>query len=117
MSLVDVFIFGVPMVQSFFPDSASTRKAFDETQDLKRLPQKEWGPGLELALPLTLLAFIFMSEQSPMLKMHMDTVLDWLCAHDLAANVLELSIAAIPFWMIAVMIKDKIETDKSKKSG
>ncbi len=105
------------MVQSFFSDSASTRKAFERTQDLNRLPQKEWAPGLELALPLTLLAFILMSEQSPMLKMHMDTVIDWLCAHDLAATALEFAIAAIPFWMIAVMIKDKVEAGKSSKAG
>ncbi|MBX9689781.1 MAG: hypothetical protein K2X27_23935 [Candidatus Obscuribacterales bacterium] len=65
--------------------------------------------GPELALPLMLLVFILLSEQSALLRLQVDQITDWLCAHDSVATGIELLIAGIPFWMLAVIIHDKIK--------
>lgn len=86
------------MVQSIFPGK---QLRFSDS------PKQRRQLGLELALPLTLLAFILISEQSPLLKMHIEPIVDWLCEHDIAANTLITFIALIPIWMIAVTVLEK----------
>lgn len=91
------------MVQSIFPGKQF--RVSERPKDKRQL-------GLELALPLTLLVFIILSEQSPLLKMQVELIVDWLCEHDYVVTILSMFIASIPIWMIAVNI---LEEKKSKK--
>lgn len=88
------------MVQSVFPRSSSGSS--------KAAPKENKGLGLEIALPLTILAFILLSDQSPLLKLQIDRLVEWLIAHDYVFNTIAFVIAAIPVWMIASMIRDKM---------
>lgn len=87
------------MVQSVFP--------LTKTEKSPAAPRKGRSLGVELALPLTLLAFILVSEQSPMLKLHLERIVDWLCDHDYVVTATTIAIACIPVWMLASMIYDR----------
>lgn len=88
------------MVQSIFPGNT--------TGNLRAAPKEGKSLGFELALPLTLLAFILLSDQSSLLKIHFDRIVDWLCDHDYVFNSIAFIVAAIPVWMIASMIRDRM---------
>ena len=93
------------MVQSVFPRNAAG--------NIQEAPKTNRSLSVELALPFTILAFILISEQSPMLKMELDKIVDWLITHDYVFNTIAFIIAAIPVWMIASMIKDKMSKTAS----
>ena len=88
------------MVQSIVPRQT--------TGSIAAAPRKGKSLGFELALPFTILAFILISDQSPLLKLQIDRIVDWLCDHDYVFNTLAFVVAAIPVWMIASMIRDKM---------
>ncbi len=89
-------------MQSIFPLTGSEKKRIAQCKSGRRL-------GFELAIPLTILAFLGLAELSPILKMHLDRVLDWLSCHDAAATTLETIIILIPFWMLAVMLYERFK--------
>ena len=63
--------------------------------------------GVELALPLTILAFLAFSSQSPMLKVELDNVLDWFVKNDQYFWALTAIIFALPLRMIAIMLVER----------
>ncbi len=68
--------------------------------------------GIEIALPLTLLAIILLSNISPLLKYQLDHIVDWLCEHDFVFTVFEIAVGIIPIWMIGVIVYDRIFESK-----
>ncbi|MBX9569732.1 MAG: hypothetical protein K2X77_12620 [Candidatus Obscuribacterales bacterium] len=72
--------------------------------------------GIELALPVTILAFIVLASQSPMLNAELDYVLDWFVKNDQYFWSLTAIILALPLRMIAVMFIER-RADKARLSG
>lgn len=50
---------------------------------------------------------ILLADQSPLLKVQYEHIIDWLIEHDYVFKALEISIAIIPFWMVAVIVYEK----------
>lgn len=88
------------MVQSVFP--------FRKPASTITPSHRERVLGIELALPLTLLAIILLSNVSPLLKYQLDHIVDWLCEHDFVFTAFEIAVGVIPIWMIGVIVYDRI---------
>lgn len=101
------------MVQSVFPFRNPNLPKGGEAPTTSS-PKKGRVLGFEIALPLTLLVLVLLSEHSPLLKMQYETITDWLCEHDFAFTALELSVAVIPLWMIGVIVYDKYFAAKER---
>lgn len=99
---------GSIMVQSVFPN-----KNLETWRQSDKEPRRL---GIELALPLTLLALILFAEYSPLLKLHQERIVEWLCEHDYVAYATAVYIALIPFWMIYVMLTERKAGKNSRSS-
>ena len=60
--------------------------------------------GIELALPLTILAFLAFAQFSPMLRIEIENVVDWLVKNEFYFWVLTAFILLLPLRMVAVML-------------
>ncbi len=101
----DAAIYGAPMRPDLSPLS-SAKIALRGSTTPSQL-------GIELALPATILAFIVLASQSPMLKVELDNVLDWFVKNDQFFWGLTAVILALPLRMIISMIFDQ----KAKKNN
>lgn len=95
----DAAIYGAPMRPDLSPLS-SAKLALKGARKPSHL-------GIELALPATILAFIVLASQSPMLKVELDNVLDWFVKNDQYFWGLTAIILALPLRMIASMILER----------
>lgn len=96
---------GAQMIQS-----VSTKT---KSEHSSRLSRRGRSPGIELALPLSLLTFVVVSEYSPLLKIHQNRIVEWLCDHDNVANTFGYVLALLPVWMLSSMLYERLKRKES----
>lgn len=104
----DAAIYGAPM-RPDLPPLSSAKNALRDGADGHHV-------AIELALPATILAFIIIAEQSPMLKVELDNVLDWFVKNDFYFWSLTAIILALPLRMIVIMLTERMKS-QSKSSA
>lgn len=72
--------------------------------------------GIELALPLTILAFLFFAQHSTMLQMEVDNIVEWFVKNEPAFWAVCTLILFLPLRMIAIMILERRRSVHEVKS-